>query len=305
MKTRLFTIHALTGLHCGVGQGINDIDLPTARDPVSGHPVIPGSSIKGVLRDHLLAAPPPDCRAILEAAFGKDGKESIDFASGLAISDARLVCLPVRSYRGTFAYLSSPYALTLMRRNLLRCGFAAAEVPEIPVPAGNEDVAMTATEDSALTHKEFGGCVLLEDLDVPLDEGGSGPAGTWAELIADFWIGKEDAAQRDLFARRFAVASDNLLDFLCESSLPVIARNALNEQGTVRKGALWYEEQVPAEAIFAGVFAADDVRQDKTRHEAAAILDAVTGSPLEVQLGGKASIGRGFVEIRFSKGGAA
>lgn len=47
------TMHCLTGLHIGASREIIEIggvDNPVMRDPKTGHPYIPGSSIKGKLR---------------------------------------------------------------------------------------------------------------------------------------------------------------------------------------------------------------------------------------------------------------
>lgn len=52
MKKKLFIIRAMSNIHCGVGQGVDDIDLPTARETMTGFPIVPGSTIKGVLRDY-------------------------------------------------------------------------------------------------------------------------------------------------------------------------------------------------------------------------------------------------------------
>jgi CRISPR-associated protein Cmr4 len=51
MLTRPFLLHALSPLHSGTGQAADIIDLPTARMKATGIPFLPGSSIKGVLRD--------------------------------------------------------------------------------------------------------------------------------------------------------------------------------------------------------------------------------------------------------------
>jgi len=50
------TIEVETGLHIGGGEGkldIGGIDKLVVRDPISEHPYIPGSSIKGKLRSIL------------------------------------------------------------------------------------------------------------------------------------------------------------------------------------------------------------------------------------------------------------
>jgi CRISPR-associated protein Cmr4 len=52
MKPNLFYLHALSALHCGTGQAAGVIDLPIARDRASNLPLVPGSSLRGVLRDN-------------------------------------------------------------------------------------------------------------------------------------------------------------------------------------------------------------------------------------------------------------
>jgi CRISPR-associated protein Cmr4 len=51
MAARLMFVHALSSLHAGTGQGVGTIDLPIARERATDLPVIPGSSIKGCLRE--------------------------------------------------------------------------------------------------------------------------------------------------------------------------------------------------------------------------------------------------------------
>ena len=55
MAQRLLFIHALTPLHPGSGQGVGAIDLPIHRERATNLPVLPGSSIKGCLRDAMAA----------------------------------------------------------------------------------------------------------------------------------------------------------------------------------------------------------------------------------------------------------
>ncbi|HCW51693.1 MAG TPA: hypothetical protein DGR79_06470, partial [Clostridiales bacterium] len=48
--SRVFWIHALTPLHVGAGQGVGFIDLPVMREKATGWPIVPGSTVKGVMR---------------------------------------------------------------------------------------------------------------------------------------------------------------------------------------------------------------------------------------------------------------
>ena len=51
MNARLLFIYAISPLHAGTGQGVGVIDLPIAREKATGIPFLPGSSVKGTLRD--------------------------------------------------------------------------------------------------------------------------------------------------------------------------------------------------------------------------------------------------------------
>ncbi len=60
-------LEVLSGLHVGsaaAGMQIGSVDAPVVRDPVTGRPYVPGSSLKGKLR------------SLLEAAEGKDYNRS-------------------------------------------------------------------------------------------------------------------------------------------------------------------------------------------------------------------------------------
>ncbi|RMD58772.1 type III-B CRISPR module RAMP protein Cmr4, partial [Candidatus Parcubacteria bacterium] len=50
MQAKLMFLHALSPLHAGTGQGVGAIDLPIAREKGTEIPIVPGSSLKGVLR---------------------------------------------------------------------------------------------------------------------------------------------------------------------------------------------------------------------------------------------------------------
>lgn len=53
MQTRIFHLQNLSALHLGTGQGVGVVDLPIARAKATNLPIIPGSSLKGVMRDEL------------------------------------------------------------------------------------------------------------------------------------------------------------------------------------------------------------------------------------------------------------
>lgn len=293
MKTSLFFLRAITPLHCGIGQGLSDIDLPTAREAVSGHPHVPGSSIKGVLRDALAGGD----AALLNAAFGADGKDCVDAASSAVITDARLLCLPVRSFFGTFAWVASPYTLGVLRTLCLRAG--VTEIPQLPSfnPAAQQHYRCAVTTGSLLTQ---GNAVLLEDLDLTIEAVQKAKADAWADFITRrAFAGDADTAA--LFKQRFVVADDNVLNFLCDTALPVQAHIRLNEEtGTVDTGALWYMETLPPETLLTGMVLADQGRGKYSEKTDTQIMAFVTGQPRHCQIGGNASTGCGLSTLTFS-----
>lgn len=274
MKSRIVFAHALSPLHAGTGQGVGVIDLPVAREKATGLPFLPGSSLKGVLRD---ACEEDVLRA---KVFG-----FTEYASSAAFSDLRLLALPVRSIRGTFAWVSSRYVLLRLVRDL---DCAGIEGPQAAVPALKGNSCAVPEKNSALTQNAR---VILEDLDLAAKE--DRDTGIWARWIAK-QVFPEDKDWRALFLERFCMVSDDVLGFLLDTATEVFARIRLESGSkTVVQGGLWYEEALPAETILAGLVAASHVRA--TPEKVFETLKTLTEKP--IQLGGKASVGRGLCRI--------
>src|SRR6185295_9771500 len=49
MKRHLLTLYTRTPLHVGSGTSVDVVDLPIMRERITGFPVIPSTSLKGVL----------------------------------------------------------------------------------------------------------------------------------------------------------------------------------------------------------------------------------------------------------------
>lgn len=269
MKTRPFLLHALSPLHAGTGHAADVIDLPTARMKATGIPFVPGSSIKGVLRDARRTAD----REKTEAVFGPSDDPAAH-AGALVVGDARLLALPVRSFRGTFAWATSPLLLVLAKRDL------GTNLP-VPLISGR---GVRVAPGSACVHN---GRLYIEDLDLPAEE--SAELARWTEILAPLASPGED-----IFTRRFAVVDDDTMTFLWETATQVDARVRLDEgTRTVAPGALWLEESLPPETLLVGLLAADrSRRRDVTMTPDEVLGFALSGDEI-LQLGGKATTGRG------------
>ena len=274
-----YWLHAITPLHVGAGRGLGYIDMPIVREKVTNWPYIPGSSIKGVIADHFGASEETERKKEenkhLKAAFGTSGSDNDCAAGALVFTDANILCLPIRSFYGTFAWVTSPFCL---RR---------ADFPDFT----DESCAFVG-RNSKLIGAD--GKIYLEDLDITPRI--SDEAGDMSKRIAEL-VFADDEKNKKFFAERFTVVSDDLFTFLCESGTEVNAHIRINSKtGIVETGALWYEESLPVETILTGriwcdkVFVKDITEQD---------LFDFCRKNLTLQIGGKASTGKGLVQCIF------
>lgn len=298
-NSKMYWVHALTSLHVGSGRGISFIDLPIMREKVTTWPFVPGSSIKGVLADSYGATEEKrKTDPLLKAAFGRSEDDDAGSNSGsLIFTDARLVCFPVRSLFGTFAWVTSALALQRLHRDLEAAGLAG----DLQTPQNLPSDGLLLPQDAGSVLKDTStGKVYLEDLDFPADE--HAIVQGWARRLAE-WIFSEQSWQT-VFMQRFAVIPNDSFDFLTETGTEVHARVRIaQESKTVESGALWYEESLPAETILAGIVWCDKVfPRHSVTHEQ--LMQEFCSTERHLQIGGKATIGRGQVRCRFSGKGA-
>lgn len=301
-NTQVYWLHTLSPTHVGTGRGIGYIDLPIHRDKVTNWPLIPGSAFKGVWADHFRAT--DDNRRSdpkLGLAFGRasDQETNASNAGALVPTDARLVCFPVRSFQGTFGWCTSPLALQMLQRDLSLAGMA--DLPSVPPVLADSVIHRTTT-----TKLEDGGRIFLEDLDFTGKECATATA--WAKRLAE-WVfpGDENKTWRDRFVERFAVVPDTVFDFLTETGTEVSARVRIDDDlKTVKQGQLWNEESLPAETILAGLVCCDRVYARQSNGITAGdLVREFATSTLSLQIGGKATIGRGRVRCVFTHAAGA
>jgi CRISPR-associated protein Cmr4 len=290
MESKAYLLHALSPLHTGTGHAADVIDLPIARMKATGIPIVPGSSVKGVLRDARKKPAkgdnqPDEHRKRWLATFGPDNQNAADHAGALVVGDARLLALPVRSFRGTFAWVTSPLLLRLALRDL------RATENDYPIPPLTSYAAQLATGDCVEGDKLY-----LQDLDVSatvLTGANTAPA-KWAALIKSVAF-----AANDYFTSRFAIVDDETMAFLWDTATQLDQRVRINEgTRTVDRGALWLEESLPAETLLIGLMEADRSRKSDMSMQPKDVLDFAFQKPAGaaetfLQFGGKATTGRG------------
>lgn len=277
--TRMLLMHAVTPLHVGTGRGEGIIDLPVARDRVTRHPILPGSGVKGPLRAACAN------RADQIGVFGPETDGASEHASAVRFSDARLIAMPCPSDFGTFAWVTSPLVLKRWSRDAAHIvSFPEAELPAFA------DASCCCAADSVVRSGDR----------VVIDGQGFGAVdlAAWPEWLSGL-VFPDDAVWRRLFRERLVVVSDAVFDDLAVRGTDVRAHIRIDPKtGTVSDGALWYEESVPAEAIFASV--TQFVGGRVTAREAIEVIQRIVAEP--ITFGGGKTTGMGVMRCHLHGG---
>ncbi len=296
LHNALLGLIAETSVHAGSGRSTGVVDLPIQREGHSDWPCIFGSGVKGALRSFFKNNGMGGA-GILEIVFGpevagKDG-ESNEFAGAIAISDARLLLLPVRSLTSHFKWVTCPDLLERLGRDAQRLGVSG--------------LTMTAqrpmSNDQALVCNGAEGDLFLEEFrftTAPLPEAKTVLAAL-ARLI------DRDNIEADL-TEKLVVVSNDMFTFMARHATPVAAHVRLDESKTVAPGALWYEETLPPETVLYVGLNAFDARKRRNESDklpfftADRVLTAITapfvGDRPFLQIGGNETVGMGWFRVR-------
>ncbi len=242
MNTKLLTLFTRTPLHVGAGASVGAVDQPIVRERHTRFPVIPGSSLKGVLADLWLEK--DDAGKFVRSSEGKalfgfdekQTKENPGFAGSLYIGESKLLAFPVRSAKGCFAWLTCPTALRRYARE------AKAKLPLDGLPTGDMDAL--ASEGV----KFSGGKAAFEEYVVNV-------AGAPDETIVKALAGlSEDDLWKGELKDKLAIVSDSLFRYFVENACEIAQHNRIDDEThVVDDGALFNQENIPSEAMFYAV----------------------------------------------------
>ena len=292
MNTRIFHLHALSALHVGTGQGIGAVDLPIARSRATNLPLVPGSALKGVLRDEAKEkwhVSEDD----IQALFGSQADKENIHAGAAAFGDAHLLLLPIRSFAGTVAFATCPFILQRYARDV------RGILPESPkVPALKDSASVP--DNTVL--RVSGSQIALEDLDIDSETGTE--AKQWAEHIAAAVYPENTAnseAWREQLCQRFIILPDSTFSFLADTATEIRMRIRIDrETRIVKEGALWSEENLPAESVLYGILAIDKSRHSRNAKSADELSALIPAGETQIQIGGKHTVGRGLCRLVLS-----
>jgi len=261
------------------------------RERHTGYPIIPGSSIKGVVRSHFHHSQSKEFAMLhfgyadekhapegdpLAESTPKDGK-SVSRAGYLAFSEARLTAFPVRSAAGSFALVTSRTALARLKRDA-----------GLTFPLPDEPASSTCLSGAAVVIGDARDKVVLEEYvfswqaEFPAD---------WAEFLSSML---EDAVLKASIDR-FVLLPDEDMSHFAKNATEVRQHVRINpETGTVDGSGLFNEETVPAETLFTATITETSKAVDVTP-----VLKEFSDETL-LQFGGNNTTGLGFCTVKVS-----
>lgn len=272
---RIGYLYSLAPIHCG-GEGDLGNILEIAREVHTDFPYIPGSSLRGSLRDEVKQQN-PDCADTL---FGKELDDNGQMGvHQVWFGDARLLWIPMRTmsagHKDVFTWVSCH---SLIRDHAILAGLPAVQFPAHPVGTkpGTYSVADAQIEVSALNKEQRAGLTL---------------SGEWADSL-------EDAVKTTWSDSRLVLPDDDF-QVLMEHSLWTQVRNKIQEQkdGTNSEGSaevFWTDVCIPRDTILYyswGYKLLSKNSMNPEQHEL--IMNTIKGL---IQVGGQANVGRGWVQ---------
>lgn len=272
-----FFIRAVTHLHVGSGLSVEEeIDLPFQRDEL-GYPTIYASSLKGAIKSFLLKEF-PNRKDVIYRVLGED--ENPEEASLGTFLDAVLFAIPSRiievNKNGTkhhvWVYVTT-YELLRKIKSYLE---AASQLSNSSFSLQIDKILSNGEEDIVLGGN-LKNAILNEDFYVELS-----PRDVDASSITDDvpLLVLEDSKGREVINR---------------SLIRVKRIRIKRDTKTVETGGLWSEEYVPMKSIFFSIFLS------KEGKESSLFVSCILRNLRYIILGGKETIGKGIVELRWAR----
>ena len=291
--TALLGLLAETSIHAGAGQMLGALDLPIQRESHTQWPCVYGTGVKGALRSRAVQLDAPD----IDVVFGPDPatQQASEHAGALAVGDARLLLLPVRSLTGPFRWITCPALLERLNRDARRLGVSDLD---LPIPDVGDAEALIPKEIPNLDH------LFLEEFRVPVTVGQLDPL---VQALARV-LPLADAEAK--LRRWLCVIDDTFFGDFARFATQVTTHVGLDANTkTVKDGFLRTEESLPPETVLYVPLVASRSRKKPHALDASEVMDrllgGVFGQHAYLQLGGNETVGMGWCQVRPLRGGVA
>ncbi len=284
-QRRILLIFTRTPLHVGAGASVGAIDLPIVRERHTGFPVIPASSLKGTLADEWNERSNGSIQRSAEGKWLFGETDANNAAAGaLQFTEARLLAFPVRSAKGSFAWITCP----LILRRASRDGILA----DLSLPSDLSDAYARFAQSGPLA---LHGNIVLEEY--TFTYAGDLPD-KFGETLADL---HDDPVWKEV-KNRLVILSDGMMSFFAQNACEIAQHVRIDDEtGTAAGGALFNQENVPSETMFYSIVYAfpgrvPSHRGKKPEEAIEALKEKVDGKAF--QFGADASTGLGWCTVK-------
>ena len=275
-KYRIGYLYSFSPIHCG-GEGDLGNILEIAREAHTNFPYIPGSSLRGTLRDEI-EQQDDAAKTVTNRLFGKElDDEGQMGVHQVWFGDARLLWIPMRTMsrnnNDIFTWVSCH---SLIRDHALLAGLPMVVFPDYPVgtKAGTYTVADAQLNVSPFKEEQRNAIALL---------------GTWADSLQD--------AVRPTWNDNCLVLPDAQFQVLMEHSLWTQIRNKISDGDNAGSAEVfWTDVCIPRDTILYygwGYSLLQEKSKTVTSEDHELLLDILKGL---IQVGGQANVGRGWVQ---------
>lgn len=265
MKANMIGLFTETMMHPGSGQHNGAIDLPVAREATTNYPVVVGSSMKGALRDKAVQEIE---KKSVSKIFGEQENAGV-----VAVTDARLLLLPVRSLQGHYRWVTCPYILERFCRDAALAGKSISLEP----PRVDPGEALVIEDMETL---------LLEELSFQAKPDAN-ELKAWVDQIRPL-IHHKDVRKR--LTEQLAVVNDDDFAYLARYSLPIQIRNQLDKNKISQH--LWSEETLPPDTLLYTLL----IARPGGESELEKVVKHLNENPY-IQIGGNETLGQGWCII--------
>ena len=318
MTSNILYIFTRTPLHVGAGASVGAIDQPIQRERHTGFPIIPAPSLKGSFADQWPVTLRNSERELVRVTskkvgdkyevdqidssgaawlFGSDDAH-VSFAGSLNFSEARVLAFPIRSAKGSYAWITCP----LMLQRAKRDGVITGRIPKEP----KDDEAIFNSEGPLALPAQVKG---VDRIQVVLEEYTFTHSDTYPDSLAQELA---ELLEDELFksiADRLVILSNGMMSHFVSTTCEIAQHVRISDEtGTAEDGGLFNQENVPSETLFYSVLTATKSHvltgelKDKPIAEAIASFAAkLREAHYTFQFGGNASTGLGYCTVTLNE----
>ncbi len=199
-----------------------------------------------------------------------------DREGDIIFTDGKILLFPVKSVKGVFAWITCPLVLERFVRD------TEIKIDNLEKIKNLDDKEATAGENIRIDNY-----LVLEEISFTVKNEEKNILETIHNLLPE-------NLKKEITKEKIAVVSNERFRYFVKNHTEVNTRTRIDQiTGTVKEGALWYEELVPAETVFYNLILSRTNNKDNNNLNL--ISNFIDGEIF--QFGGDETLGRGFTKV--------